>query len=148
MTAGMPRQRELAETVSYFADDWSQNAPPEFQRVVNDNLPHRPRHRGPKVDIYQPAPNPLQGGRANASRWILEFMSEDPLSIDVLTGWTGSQDPRRQVQLSFPSKEQAVAFARRQGWRFRIREPQRRRVLPKRYRDNFTRPVPLDVIDT
>jgi hypothetical protein len=45
------------------------------------------------------------------------------------------------VQLWFPSKEAAVAYARRRGLEYRVFEPHRPIVKPKAYADNFIRKV-------
>ena len=49
---------------------------------------------------------------------------------DPLCGWIGSDDTEQQVQLRFPSKEAAIAYARRQGIEFRVHEPHERVVRP------------------
>jgi len=87
--------------------------------------------------IYKPAPSPMQSGRANVRRWVLEFEPQPPLFIEPLMGWTGSTDPLRQVRLTFSDKESAVRFAERQGYAFTVIEPRERRVRPKSYADNF-----------
>lgn len=106
-------------------DYWPRNAPPE------PDIPDRVA-----VYIYQPSPSVTQSGRARRN-WIMEFAATGRLTIEPLMGWTGSSDTRRQVQLSFPTKESAIAFARRQQWSFAVREPQRRRLQPKPYANNF-----------
>lgn len=93
----------------------------------------------PRVRIYRPAPSVLQAGRRDATRWVLEFEPADRPALDPLMGWTGSCDPRRHVRLSFPSRESAEAFARRQGWHYAVSPPRARRIRPKSYADDLLR---------
>lgn len=70
---------------------------------------------------------------------MLEFESSAAPEVEPLMGWTGSSDTRRQVRLSFPTKEQALTFAKRQGWDYTVGEPHEPRLRPKSYADNFRR---------
>lgn len=92
-----------------------------------------------EVRIYQPAKTAMQSGRAKTHDWVLEFVSDEPKTIDGLMGWTGSRDTRNQIQLRFASKEDAVAYARRQGYSYTVDEPHERVVRPKSYAENFIR---------
>lgn len=78
---------------------------------------------GPTVRIYRPSRNVMQAGHANTKKWILEFEPQSAPWIEPLMGWTASSDVLRQVRLTFPTKEQAVAFAQRQGWRYHVSTP-------------------------
>ncbi len=79
--------------------------------------------------IYRPARSAMTSGRASTHRWILEFAPRSAPFIEPLMGWTGGTDPLRHVRLSFASRQAAVAYARRQGLRFTVQEPQERRHL-------------------
>ena len=46
-------------------------------------------------------------------------------------------DMRGQVSLKFDSKEEAVAFAKKNGLSARVQNPKKRRIKPKNYADNF-----------
>jgi hypothetical protein len=87
--------------------------------------------------IYRPAKNPMQSGRANTQKWVLEYEPASPRRLDPLMGWTSSSDTRRQVRIKFDTKEEAVAFAQKRGLAYTIDEPQRRQIRPKVYADNF-----------
>jgi hypothetical protein len=56
----------------------------------------------------------------------------------MLMGWTSSADTSGQVRLSFETKEQAIAFARRHGVAHRVVEPQEAKRVIKAYGDNFS----------
>ena len=87
--------------------------------------------------IYRPARTAMQSGQANTRKWVLEFEPGAAKSIDPLMGWTGSTDTREQVHMKFDSRDEAVAFAKKNGLAFRVEEPKTRRIRPKNYADNF-----------
>ncbi len=91
-----------------------------------------------EVRIYRPAKTAMQSGRHNLKRWVLEFEPAAGKRTDPLMGWIGSTDTRGQVRLGFDSKEEAVAFAKKNNLTTRVREPKRRRIKPKNYADNFS----------
>lgn len=79
----------------------------------------------------------MQSGTAKAGQWVLEFEPEKPLTIDPLMGYTSSSDMRRQVRLTFATREEAVAYAQKNGIAFRVeqeKQPKRRQVS---YAENF-----------
>ena len=57
-----------------------------------------------------------QSGKFGTGRWLLEFERSQAQRPDPLTGWNGSGDTRTQVRLSFKSKEDAIAYAEKQGF--------------------------------
>lgn len=87
--------------------------------------------------IYRPARTAMQSGQANTKRWVLEFEPQDPSRIEPLMGWTSSGDTRRQVRLTFDTREQAVAYARGQGIPHRVMAARERRRETKSYAENF-----------
>jgi hypothetical protein len=90
------------------------------------------------VRIYQPTKNAMQSGRANLDTWILEFESDTAQQVDSLMGWVGGGNTKRQVKMKFDSKEDAIAYAEREGLNYQVTEPKQRRVLIKNYSNNFT----------
>ena len=90
--------------------------------------------------IYQPAKTATSSGRAKTRHWVLEMEPESRKSIDPLCGWSGSGDTQQQIQLKFPTKEAALAYAARNGIEARVFTPKSRITVPKSYADNFTRP--------
>ncbi len=87
--------------------------------------------------IYRPAKPAMQSGKAKTRDWRLEFEPASARMIDPLMGWTSSRDMNGQVVLTFPTQEEAVAYAERHGIPFRLHEPQEAPVLIKAYADNF-----------
>ena len=94
--------------------------------------------------IYQPTKNAMQSGKAKTRKWLLEFDRVSARTIDPIMGYTTSSDTQTQVVLSFDSKEDAVAYAEREGISYRVltvNKPKRRQMS---YTDNFKfdRPQP------
>ena len=87
--------------------------------------------------IYKPAKTAMQQGLAGTRDWVLEYEPEKPRVIEPLMGWTSSAETKPQVRMSFASKEEAVAFATRQGIAFRLEEPKKTALRPKSYAENF-----------
>ncbi len=90
-----------------------------------------------RVRIFQPSKTAMQSGRANTRAWILRFEPSAPKITDPLMGWIGSADTRAQLRLTFASREDAIAYAERNGFAYIIDEPQARRIRPKSYAENF-----------
>jgi hypothetical protein len=87
--------------------------------------------------IYRPAKTAMQSGKGKASVWLLEFEAASARSIDPLMGWTSSTDMDGQVRLSFETRDEAVAAAKRLNLAFRvIDKPDPKRII-KAYSDNF-----------
>ncbi len=89
------------------------------------------------VRIYKPVRTATQQGRAGTGKWVLEFAPAGPKERDPLMGWTGSADTLGQVRLTFDTKEDAVAYAERRGYRYSVRDPEVRKTRVKSYADNF-----------
>jgi hypothetical protein len=90
-----------------------------------------------KARIYRPARTAMQSGSAKTRYWVLDFEPEEPARPEPLMGWIGSGDMRQQIRLRFPTKEEAIAHAEREGLDYEVREPKPRRIRPKSYADNF-----------
>lgn len=89
------------------------------------------------VRIFQPAKTAMQSGRRKIKDWVMVFEPTDASRPDPIIGWNGSADTSRQVRLTFDSKEDAIAHARKNGFTYTVREPKQRRIKPKAYADNF-----------
>jgi hypothetical protein len=62
------------------------------------------------VRIHKPSRNAMQSGKAKYDHWFVEFEAATPRTVDPLMGWTSSGDMHQQVKLSFPTKEEAIAY--------------------------------------
>lgn len=87
--------------------------------------------------IFRPAPNAMQSGRGKSKDWVLVFEPAVARTIEPLMGYTSSADTRQQVRLSFPTLEEAEAYARRNGLAYSVQPAHI--STPKRttYSDNF-----------
>ncbi|HEY1719813.1 MAG TPA: ETC complex I subunit [Magnetospirillaceae bacterium] len=90
------------------------------------------------VRIYRPAKTAMQSGRAKTNEWLLEFAPGAREEADPLMGWAGSGDTLNQVRLFFATKEEAIAFAEREGHSYTVVEERPAKApKPKSYSDNF-----------
>jgi hypothetical protein len=82
--------------------------------------------------IYQPTRSAMQSVQSKG-----DWLPEKPREIEPLMGWTSSADMRSQVKLHFDTKEEAIAYAERNGVAYRVEEPkpEARKILS--YSDNF-----------
>ncbi|MIL09669.1 ETC complex I subunit, partial [Salmonella enterica subsp. enterica] len=79
----------------------------------------------------------MQSGKAKTGRWVLEFDPASPRKIDPLMGYTTSRDMTSQIRLTFDSRDEAVAYARKTGIDFRVEEPKESKRRQISYSDNF-----------
>lgn len=79
----------------------------------------------------------MQQGKAKTRHWLLEYEPASPRRPDPLMGWTSSRDTRAQLKLRFDSREEAIAYAERNGIEYEVTEPNTRRPIIKSYADNF-----------
>ncbi|WP_310620154.1 ETC complex I subunit [Flexibacterium corallicola] len=87
--------------------------------------------------IYRPAKTAMQSGKAGTESWVLDYIPQSPKSIEPLMGYTSSGDMRQQVRLNFETKEDAVAFAKREKIPYQVVEDKKRQVRGASYSDNF-----------
>lgn len=94
--------------------------------------------------IYKPARTAMQSGKAKTNHWRLVYEPEVPLAVEPLMGYTASSDMRRQISLSFDTKEDAIAYAERNGIPYQVFEAEEPAPKSISYADNFRygRPVP------
>ena len=90
-----------------------------------------------KARIFQKPKNAMQSGRAGTQRWVLEFAPAEARKADPLMGWAGSGDTQRQLRLRFASREEAVAYAGKNGVEVEITPTPERRLKIQAYADNF-----------
>lgn len=87
--------------------------------------------------IFSPAKTAMQSGKAKTGAWVLEFDPAMPRKIDPLMGYTTSGDMRSQIKLTFETKEEAIAYAEKNGIDFRVQEPNEAKRRTISYSDNF-----------
>ena len=90
-----------------------------------------------RARIFEPAKSAMQSGKSRIKPWVLEFEPETPLEIDPLMGWTSSSDMRRQVQLGFDTRDEAIAYCKAHDIPYQVFEPHKPAVRAKSYSDNF-----------
>ncbi|MDR3525241.1 MAG: ETC complex I subunit [Acetobacteraceae bacterium] len=89
-----------------------------------------------RARIYLKPKNAMQSGAAGRD-WMLEFEPSEKRRADPLMGWIGSGDTLGQLRMHFATKEEAIAYAEREGIAYDLEIPRERRVKPKSYSDNF-----------
>lgn len=87
--------------------------------------------------IYQRPKNAMQSGKARTDEWVLEFEQSEARRPDPLMGWTGSADTQSQVVLTFPTKDEAKAYATRYGITARVHATPPKTLKLQAYADNF-----------
>ena len=89
-----------------------------------------------KAKIYKPTKTAMQSGKRNEKNWFLEF---DTLStgISPLMGWESSIDTNSEIILNFSSKENAIAYAKKNQIDYDLKRDQKRKIIKKSYADNF-----------
>ncbi len=90
-----------------------------------------------RARIFQQPKTAMQSGRAGTDEWMLEFELAEARRADPLMGWIGSADTQAQVRLRFESRDEAVAYAVREGLRYEVELAHARKFVPKSYSDNF-----------
>ena len=89
--------------------------------------------------IYKPAKSAMQSGKAKSAHWVLEFETDRKArNPDPLMGWTSSSDTRSQVKLKFDTREEAIAYAKRENLVFSVEESRPAKRLIKSYGANFS----------
>ena len=89
-----------------------------------------------RARIFQQPKSSMQSGNA-AHNWLLEYGQSEQRHSDPLMGWFGSGDTRSQLRLRFPTREDAVAYAEREGIPYDVELSSERIRRPKSYADNF-----------
>jgi len=78
-----------------------------------------PGLRSRSTRIYSPAKTAMSSGVNNTGYWLLDFDSQTKWENPVM-GWTSTADPVQALQLKFATKEDAIAFAEKQGYDYWI----------------------------
>ncbi|XP_051923266.1 NADH dehydrogenase [ubiquinone] iron-sulfur protein 4, mitochondrial isoform X2 [Hippocampus zosterae] len=67
-----------------------------------------------KVHIFVPTKTAMQSGVNGTKKWKMDFDTRERWE-NPLMGWASSADPLSNMVLSFSSKEDAIAFAEKNG---------------------------------
>lgn len=89
-----------------------------------------------KAIIYQPDKTATQSGKSKDS-WVFEYVADAPTFVDPLMGWNGMTDTKQEIRLTFPTREAAEKYAKKQGVAFEVRVPNPRKTARRAYADNF-----------
>ena len=89
-----------------------------------------------KAKIYKPTKTAMQSGKRNTKNWLLEFDTLD-CGVNPLMGWETSRDTMSEVKLEFPSKKQAINYAKKNNIDYYVVEPQKGKIIKKSYENNF-----------
>jgi len=95
------------------------------------------------IKIFKPAQG-VQNATQNTQVWKIQWEDEQTERwTNPLMGWTSTRDPlsNTHMTMEFSTKEDAVRFAQRNGWKFEVVEPSINLAIaskgPKKYSDNF-----------
>ena len=89
-----------------------------------------------KAIIYKPSKTAMQSGYNNSKKWLLKFITENAHE-NPLMGWESSIDTNSEIILNFSSKENAIAYAKKNHIDFDLKNDQKRKIVKKSYADNF-----------
>ncbi|KAM4875818.1 NADH dehydrogenase [ubiquinone] iron-sulfur protein 4, mitochondrial [Thomomys bottae] len=90
-----------------------------------------------KVRIFVPARNNMQSGVNNTKKWKMEFDTRERWE-NPLMGWASTADPLSNMVLTFSTKEDAIAFAEKNGWSYEVEEKKVPKPKSKSYGANFS----------
>ncbi|KAI0173301.1 ETC complex I subunit conserved region-domain-containing protein [Hypoxylon sp. FL1284] len=91
------------------------------------------------VRIYQPAKPASQSGNWGSHHWRMDWdvLAKGHRWENPLMGWQSSGDFMQGTKIEFKSREDAIAFAEKQGYEYFVQEPNERAFTPKAYANNF-----------
>ncbi|XP_068227151.1 NADH dehydrogenase [ubiquinone] iron-sulfur protein 4, mitochondrial [Palaemon carinicauda] len=90
-----------------------------------------------RVLIKKPTKNSMQSGTNNLQRWKIVFEARERWE-NPLMGWASTADPLSNVEVDFPSKEEAIAFCEKNGWFWETENPPVKPPRVKSYGANFS----------
>ncbi|QXK92365.1 ETC complex I subunit [Neoehrlichia mikurensis] len=91
------------------------------------------------VKIYKPTKSAMQSGVQKYSMWKVEFCPANTKYVEPLMQWIGSKDTRQQIHLLFTTKEQAIAYAEKNNFKYILLQERPLQKKPKSYAENFTK---------
>ncbi|EIW69331.1 hypothetical protein TREMEDRAFT_73821 [Tremella mesenterica DSM 1558] len=111
--------------------------PGEITADVVSDAPAELRYR--PVRIYRPTKSTMQSAKGKTKRWIVDWdvLQGSGRWENPLMGWASSADYMQGTTMAFRTKEDAMAFAEKQGWDYYIQEPKEAKIPPKNYANNY-----------
>jgi NADH dehydrogenase (ubiquinone) Fe-S protein 4 len=91
-----------------------------YEAEVLSGVPDEVTNR--TVIISRRAKSAMQSGTAGSDEWRIDFDSKPRWENDLM-GWASSADTVQGLRLKFDSKDDAIRFATRQGYKYSVREP-------------------------
>ena len=92
-----------------------------------------------KLKIYQPTKSAMQSGKKNTKKWLVAPIEEkNTRFLDNLMEWVSSNDTKTQLRFEFTTKEEAIEYAKSQGFEYEIHQPNISNLKKKSYAENFT----------
>jgi hypothetical protein len=92
------------------------------QPPVSRLIPGQPWLKDAQAVISRRQQPVITAGRAGTQQWVLFFPRRSAPEIEPLMGWTAGDDPLTQLELTFETKEAAIAYAEREGLAYQVRE--------------------------
>lgn len=125
------------ETASGPSDVVPALSPGVLTADIISGAPSQLRHRA--VRVYQPTRNTMQSGGAKGERWRIDFdiLQGGGRWENPLMGWASSADYMQGTRITFKSQEDAIHFAKKQGWDYYVQPPTVKRIPPKNYSENY-----------
>lgn len=87
--------------------------------------------------IFISARNAMQSGTHNTKKWKIEWDTKERWE-NPLMGWASSADPHSSLMLEFGSKQDAITYCERMGYKYEIVEPPSRAHTRRTYGANFS----------
>ncbi|CAF0712776.1 unnamed protein product [Brachionus calyciflorus] len=111
---------------------------PENTESVKEVSGHPEVHlTGRLAKIYVPPKNSMQSGTFGTRRWRIDFDNRDRWE-NPLMGWGSSGDPLSSLQPEFGSKEDAIVYCQRMGFRYVVEEEREIKRRIKSYGANYS----------
>ncbi|XP_077989118.1 NADH dehydrogenase [ubiquinone] iron-sulfur protein 4, mitochondrial-like [Glandiceps talaboti] len=143
--SAVPKRTLLVSSARYVDENVQEKALEEVKETLPEELPPVAVVSGVPEEhiktrtarIFVPAQNAMQSGSHNTHQWAIEFETRERWE-NQLMGWSSSADPLSNVMVKFNSKEDAIRFAEKNGWRYEVEEKREPIMRSKSYGANFS----------
>mmetsp|Transcript_4521 Transcript_4521/g.9727 ORF Transcript_4521/g.9727 Transcript_4521/m.9727 type:complete len:186 (-) Transcript_4521:276-833(-) len=97
----------------------------EVEAPLSAATGHPDEHLNRRLKIYKPAKVSTQQGKG-VMQWRAEFEKIEGADrwTNPLMGWTSTADPLSNMGIAFPTKEAAIEYANRYGYKYSVFEPE------------------------